>query len=170
MQAVYLFIYLILIAITWYAIGMEKTRNSSIRVQNDYLMDELFDYVTKMKKGDSEYEEKIAKQIVINLRLIKTTSLLTLMGLIFLGIIIYSSIINCRYGWNINIWFILLIILSLDTAITSYICGCKRYFLKNSEAEYEKKHLARIIIINLFSNAVEIIGLVLFIVAIVMRI
>ena len=167
MQAVYLFIYLILITITWYAIGMEKTRNSSIRMQNIHLAKALVEY---NKKEESEYEAKVVKQIILNMQLIKTTSLLTLMGLIFLGIIIYSSIINCRYGWNINIWFILLIILSLDTAITSYICGCKRYFLKNSEAEYEKKHLARIIIINLFSNAVEIIGLVLFIVAIVMRI
>ena len=165
MQAVYLFIYLILITITWYAIGMEKTRNSSIRMQNIHLAKALVEY---NKKEESEYEAKVVKQIILNMQLIKTTSLLTLMGLIFLGIIIYSSIINCRYGWDISIWFILLIVLTLDTAITSYINGCKRYLSKNNKAEYEMEHIARIVVIGFISKVVEFIELVLFIVAIVM--
>ena len=58
MQAVYLFIYLILITITWYAIGMEKTRNSSIRMQNIHLAKALVEY---NKKEESEYEAKVVK-------------------------------------------------------------------------------------------------------------
>lgn len=152
MQSVLLIIYLIfyftIISITWHEIGVEKTRNSAMKL--DCLIGQIASYILKESSKEiskksinnevvKELEEDEREKMKLYYRLAKTSKILTLMGLIFVGYICYYSVINLRYEWYVNFVFILLIMYVLEIAINAYVKGCEKAqkLLKPKVVEWE---------------------------------
>lgn len=162
MQTVF---YIIIICITWYAIGVEKTRNSALKsmlVKVERLENAEGFVAIRQKLRKSETEQRKTLSI-----LTKTSKLLTFTGIILIvGNIFCLSVIDLKSGFNINFELVLFIISNLTLAINSYVSGCK---IEKKQLEFinmivDKKHEANMIRFDSLGNKLFIIFIILIII------
>lgn len=161
MISVLFLIYLIIANYTWYTIGMEKTRNSVIRRYNRHL-----DLLISDSDEGSEYVEKTKNEIKLNQRLMMTTSLLTLMGIIILGKLIIFFYLTSLLDSDFSKWLVFAIIASLVIATSGYTKGCENYIVRHKDTNYicELKHIKNVIIIRILSDILSVIGIIVFLI------